>query len=392
MGVAMRPWPGVEGPERVREASTAQIILVDRDPLFREQAQTYLHGLGLSAEVKADVADLEQTARHGQILFVDVALLGGRVREQVRALVDAGADVVLTTGYLHLAEAVQGLSAGAFELLIRPAILARLGKILDNLLERRDLSTRASIAAEPGLALRERRRKELAHIRLTCHEFLTVLAPTFGYISLLTDGRMGLLTEEQKEALGTVRECLDRLARWVKGYVNHRGEDPLELPVRPVALDMAGAIQWSVEMFRPLAEDVQVDILVEAPGRLEVVADRERLVLVMFALLSNAIRFNRPGGQVRVVVRPTAEQVRVEVADSGRGIAREHLERIFEPDFQVLVPGKAPEGLGLGLTSARTNARLLGGDLTAASQPGEGSTFCLCIPRLVPEEVGIASP
>ena len=112
--------------------------------------------------------------------------------------------------------------------------------------------------------------------------------------------------------------------------------------------------------------------------------DRDRLVQVVINLVSNAVKFT-PAGGVRVAVRREGggpgDGIRVAVTDSGRGIARDDIERIFEPFRQAsdTVPD-GPKGTGLGLPISRQIVEAHGGEMGVDSVPGEGSTFWFRIP------------
>jgi signal transduction histidine kinase len=113
-------------------------------------------------------------------------------------------------------------------------------------------------------------------------------------------------------------------------------------------------------------------------------ADREKLQQVLLNLLSNAVKFTRGGGHVETSCRPTEREVAIRVHDTGRGIPAEKLTAIFEPFVQLDARlTRTEEGVGLGLAISRDLARGMGGDLTAESEVGRGSTFTLMLPRVV---------
>jgi signal transduction histidine kinase len=117
------------------------------------------------------------------------------------------------------------------------------------------------------------------------------------------------------------------------------------------------------------------------PPGVAVRADREKLQQVLLNLLSNAIKFTEPGGAVRVACDTRGTEVAIAVADTGVGIAAEKLASVFEPFVQADQRLTRPhEGVGLGLAISRDLARGMGGDVTAESTPGAGSTFVLSLP------------
>jgi signal transduction histidine kinase len=110
--------------------------------------------------------------------------------------------------------------------------------------------------------------------------------------------------------------------------------------------------------------------------------DADRVRQILLNLLSNAVKFTDRGG-ITVTIEPVADGwVDVHVADTGRGIAPEHQERIFH-EFEQIAGSGVSGGTGLGLPISRRLARLLGGELRVKSTPGEGSVFTLRLPHTV---------
>ena len=109
--------------------------------------------------------------------------------------------------------------------------------------------------------------------------------------------------------------------------------------------------------------------------------DRARAQQILLNLLSNAVKFTPAGGAVSVTCVPRAGGVEVRVRDTGPGIPADKLDAIFEPFVQLGRALNSPhEGTGLGLAISRDLARAMGGELTAESVLGEGSTFALTLP------------
>jgi len=117
-------------------------------------------------------------------------------------------------------------------------------------------------------------------------------------------------------------------------------------------------------------------------------ADPEKLRQILLNLLTNAVKFTEAGGHVSLDCEPdvAADVVRVHVTDSGRGIPADQLDRIFEPFVQVdrHRTHESQQGVGLGLAISRDLARGMGGDVSAASEEGRGSTFTVTLGRAAP--------
>ena len=112
---------------------------------------------------------------------------------------------------------------------------------------------------------------------------------------------------------------------------------------------------------------------VEPAGEVSVVADTRQLIQVLLNLLSNAIRHTQAGGTVTMAARAEGPVATISVTDTGEGIAREDLPRLFEEFFQAA--NHAPGGVGLGLTISRRLVEGMGGSIAVESELGEGSTF-----------------
>ncbi|HEU4643335.1 MAG TPA: ATP-binding protein [Gemmatimonadaceae bacterium] len=150
--------------------------------------------------------------------------------------------------------------------------------------------------------------------------------------------------------------------------------------VRPPQREPVTAARLVSDQLERLGPTNGVDVCLDLPADLpHVSVDRMQIGQVLLNLLTNAVQaMGDRGGTLTVRARARgADELEVQVADTGPGIAAEHVEHIFEPLFTT----KA-RGLGLGLSVARTLARANGGDLTAESRPGAGATFTLTMPTL----------
>ncbi len=117
------------------------------------------------------------------------------------------------------------------------------------------------------------------------------------------------------------------------------------------------------------------------PGLPDVYIDPGRIKQVFYNLISNAIKFTPRGGLVRLTVRASERHLIVEVSDTGVGIAREDLPRLFREFEQLPQPGGVrPEGTGLGLALTRRLVELHGGKVEVESQLGKGSKFSVLLP------------
>jgi signal transduction histidine kinase len=146
---------------------------------------------------------------------------------------------------------------------------------------------------------------------------------------------------------------------------------------------LAAALRDAVALVAPQAAAKQLALTAAACAPdLAARADADKLRQVLLNLLSNAVKFTGPGGAVTLECAAADGEVRILVRDTGVGIAADQLARVFEPFVQVDQRlTRTADGVGLGLAISRDLARGMGGDLTAESEVGAGSTFTVQLPR-----------
>lgn len=236
--------------------------------------------------------------------------------------------------------------------------------------------------------LREANRTKSVFLATMSHELRTPLNAIAGYTDLLDAGVHGTLTPPQADAVQRIQFNQRHLLRLIDDVL-----DFAKLEAGHLQLEIANVpVQETLEATRALIEPQlrAKGIAFEfAPGDPGVTcrADRAKMQQVLANLLSNAWKFTPTGGTVWLSWEATEDSVRVHVRDTGPGIAEHHLETVFEPFVQLQMGfRRRVEGTGLGLAISRELARGMSGDVTAASVPGEGSTFTLILPRQEREE------
>jgi CheY-like chemotaxis protein len=152
--------------------------------------------------------------------------------------------------------------------------------------------------------------------------------------------------------------------------------DRMQLSVEPVCVD--DAIAEAIDLMRPLAAERSITL--SPPVQLKtssfVLADRQRLKQVLLNLLTNAVKYNSTGGNVTISHRVAHDnQLRVAVSDTGAGIPREKLWRIFTPFDRLGAEQSSVEGTGLGLALSQRLMKAMGGSIGVESTVNEGSTF-----------------
>jgi two-component system sensor histidine kinase BarA len=231
------------------------------------------------------------------------------------------------------------------------------------------------------------------------HELRTPLTSVIGYTEMMVEGLAGPISPEQREYLSTILGKADQLLSLITAVLDVASLESGQLALDRCALSLADVVASEVATIQPLAGRRGIAIQLEAQGETIVVGDRRKIRQIVSSLLSNAIKFTPDRGRVGIAVRagPLAPgevnappAVQLVVTDSGIGISRDQVPKIFEPFFQVDSSStRAFGGTGLGLTLAKAYVEAHGGRIWVDSSPGQGSTFTATFPiRAQPEEGG----
>jgi PAS domain S-box-containing protein len=226
--------------------------------------------------------------------------------------------------------------------------------------------------------LRELDRLKSEFIATASHELRTPLTSVQMGVHLLLEGAVGELNDKQTEVLSACREGCERLDQLMRDLLDlsriEAGESPPALePVR-----IREFIIKATEDLRPQVEsrDLAFNILVPV-GLPDLKIDPSQIERVLANLVVNAIRCTKDG-EIRIGVETRGNYIAVSVSDTGSGIPQEYLPHIFDKFVQV--PGAATGGAGLGLAISRLIVEAHGGQISAQSQVGHGSTFTFTLP------------
>ncbi len=219
------------------------------------------------------------------------------------------------------------------------------------------------------------------------HELRTPLGTIGGFAQLLLEGHPTPLTEAQSEDVRLIRAGGHQLLELINDILDVSMIESGDLRLDFATTDLTAVIRDVVEIHRPLVHGrgvtLRMDVTTDLPAA---ECDRRRVVQILTNLVSNAIKFTESG---EIIVRgafdPTQERIVIRCIDTGVGIAPDELDQIFEEYQQAGPVKRRSKGTGLGLSIARTIAEHHGGDLTATSTVGEGSSFTLSLPLAPPQ-------
>lgn len=341
-------------------ATLVVVAVLVAPPIFRDHVR---RGMGPVSDVVAGHLDtaLGETLTLSLVLGVGASVLAA-----------VGVSWLLAT---RLARPVEDLSRTAAHLAAGRLDARATGPVTDD--ELADLTRAFNEMADALEHTDHTRRRLLADL---AHELRTPLATIEAYHEGLADG----VVEPDGDTTAVLAEATGRLRRLIEdvGVLSEAEEGRLSLDLQPH--DVGEVVAAAVAAVRPAAEQAGVNLRVERPDApVRAHADRDRLGQVLGNLLGNALAHTPPGGTVSVAVADRGDVATVTVADTGAGIAPEHLAHVFDRFYRADPARHRPGGSGLGLTISRALVTQQGGTLTAASDgPGHGATFTVVLPGL----------
>lgn len=212
------------------------------------------------------------------------------------------------------------------------------------------------------------------------HELRTPLTNLRLYLETLQDEPDDPATRGQ--ALNVLNHETHRLERLVGDMLSVAEIEAGSFELNRDTVKVDALLNDVQQHYAAQANEKRITLTFQLPPKLPIVhGDRDKLMLTLQNLVSNAIKYTPEGGQVTVAAEAGNEQMQIEVRDTGIGIASDELEQVFEKFFRARDRRvNSTTGTGLGLALAREIARLHGGDITVSSQVDHGSTFTLTLP------------
>ncbi len=297
-----------------------------------------------------------------------------------------GADTWLVVASAR--EPLVGSMATAFPWLLFAAGIATaliVGLLIETLVRRRAYALR--LVEERTRSLREAQaaaekanKAKSEFLSRMSHELRTPLNAVLGFAQLL---EMDGLTPEQAENVTQITKGGGHLLDLINEILDISQIESGRMSLSPEAVLVTEVVDAATRLVRPLAEERSVHLIASAStdGDRYVFADRQRLQQILLNLLSNGIKYNRPGGSVSVsCYEHSPGELRIQVTDTGPGIAADKLHLLFAPFERLGAEQTTIEGTGVGLALSRGLAEAMGGTLDVDTSPNRGSTFWVEFP------------
>ena len=229
------------------------------------------------------------------------------------------------------------------------------------------------------IAALERTKTEF--LNLASHELRGPITVIRGYLSMLEKGSLGEIPATARAALPVLTAKADEMNELVEQMIEAARLEEGRLELSTKRADLREVARLAVEMAQPFADSEHALVFESPEIEIPVTVDVDRIGTVVGNLISNAIKYSPAGGPVTCRVSVDDHLGKVSVTDTGVGIPEDRIDRLFTRFGRIVTPETSHiPGTGLGLYLSRELARLHGGDITATSVHGKGSTFVLAVP------------
>jgi two-component system, sensor histidine kinase and response regulator len=380
-------------------AEQLRVLAVDDEPGMRTGIDRTLRRFSVTLpDLEGEVAFALEAVDSGEaalarieasppdILLLDHKLPGMSGLDVLHELAESKRDIltIMITAYASLDTAIAATKRGAYDFLAKPFTPEELKAAVRKAAKHLLLQRQARRLAE------EKRQVRFQFISVLGHELKAPLAAVEGYLNILKDKSAGDNPAVYQQAVDRSLVRLQGMRKLILDLLDltriESGNRKREL----ADLDVCEVAKSAIETLIPDATAKRVTIELATPGPMPMRADRGDLEMIFNNLVSNAVKYNREGGLVRVEVEGQAGRVRIAVTDTGIGMSSQEAAQLFREFSRIKNPQtRSILGSGLGLSIVKKVAALYGGDVQVQSESGVGSTFTVLLGQLEP---GAASP
>ena len=357
------------------------VVVIDDDYAIRLSCAKILAKMGFRAEAFEDGAlGLDGVARlKPDMVIVDLKMPGLSGMEVIPRVheIDPRTVIVVITGYATIDTAVQAMKSGAYDFLPKPFSPEELRLIVNRGLERRRLAIEAERHEIEQTMLKRR------FVTFVSHQLRTPLVAIHQYLDVLQH------LDEAKDSPARRQEwlvrCLARieeLQALISDWLTLARVEGGSLFKERIKVDLNSIVPPILKTYEQTAAAEGVLLEAHLPdGDLSVWGDRNCLIVLFDNLITNAIKYNRPGGRVTVTGSQSRGEVEISVADTGMGIPEKYRPFLFDEFFRVKDEStRKTTGTGLGLHICKRIVSEMGGVIEVASEVGAGSTFSVRLP------------
>ena len=267
---------------------------------------------------------------------------------------------------------------------------AELAQINENLHKEIEERQRAQVETQKAKAEAERANVAKSEfLSRMSHELRTPMNSILGFAQLMD---MGELNPSHKKGVNQILKSGKHLLELINEVLDISRIEAGRMTISTEPVEIYSIVKDTIDIVRHLADENQITLEVDASitRRLFVKADHQRLKQVLLNLITNAVKYNRKGGSVKIESRiknielkieKQADFLRICITDTGNGIAQKYIEKLFNPFERIGAERAETEGTGLGLAISKKLIDAMGGKIGVESEIGKGSTFWIELPQ-----------
>ena len=381
-------------------AQKLKILLIDDSPTDREIAQEALKSIDeFEIELKTASTGMDGLEKVTQekfdLIIVDYKMPGLSGIDFMKKLKEKNIDipVIMATGAGDEKTAVEAMRTGADDYLPKdeiskgayPLAIKRTLERYAVKKEKELLEAETKEYAQKLKKINEELKKvsqlKSDFVSIVSHELRTPLSIVKEGVSLVLDEIPGKISGKQKKVLATSKNNIDRLARIIESLLNISKIESGKLELNREEVDVVKLIKRVADSFVAEAKEKGLELKLNfAKDSINANVDADKIIQVFTNLLGNALKFTEKG-QIEISVVQKDGELECAVSDTGIGIAKDNLPKLFTKFQQFSrVPGAGEKGTGLGLSIAKGIIELHQGKIWAESEPGKGAKFTFTIP------------
>ncbi len=368
-----------------------RVLAVDDEPGMLSGIERVLDGYRtVVEEIEGEVEFRLETAETGEnalerievsppdLLLLDYKLPDIDGLEVLARLTPDSRDmlVIFITAYASIDTAVTATKRGAYDFLAKPFAPADLKYVI------RKAATRLLLARRARELEAEKKRVRFEFIRVLGHELKAPISAVAGNLYLLRDRVLGGEVEKYGPVVERSLKRLEQMRKLIGDLLDMTRIESGEKKRTLEEIDLVEAARSALEAAGREAEELGLDLELKGPDRLPLRADAVEMAMIFNNLVSNAVKYNRPGGKVVVELAEDGDGILIRVSDTGIGMSPEGVEKLFG-EFVRLKDSRTKEilGSGLGLSILKQVTELYGGKVEVESELDQGSIFTVRLPE-----------
>ena len=391
-----------------------KILIVDDDPIDRTLLREILSGSSVEyemfeAESGREGLKIIEGKQKPDLVLLDIRMEGITGFDVLKEL-DFDKDrehipVLLVSAFTNEDDRLKGLELGATDFISKPLIAEEvLARVAVQIHIKRLIENMKWVAQKTNEGIKvlyeelKRKNEELQKldqlksdfVSTVSHELRTPLAITTEGISLMIDEIPGEINDKQRKILSTSKDNIDRLARIIDDLLDISKIEAGKIELKLKAHDIRQVLHDFIDSYQRVVKRKDIKLNLFLPeGPVELNFDKDKILQIVSNLVNNAFKFTPEGGTVDVKLEPREKDVLFCVKDSGIGIDKDDMEKLFRK-FQQFSRKAGPgiKGTGLGLSISRALVLLHQGDIWAESEPEQGTSFYFTIPKRIIEKEG----